>query len=81
MAVQLVGIGVTLPSVSTSLTPTTLQLPWGGESLLGIGVSIVQTSAAGGSTGSTASVVSSAGVLNFTGSSNSMLIPIMGGFA
>lgn len=37
--VQLVGIGVTLPSVGTSLTPTTTQMPWGGESLL-VGVSL-----------------------------------------
>ena len=41
MAVSLTGnIGVTLPSVGTSLTPTTLQMPWKGESLLGIGQSI-----------------------------------------
>ena len=40
MAVQLVGIGVTLPSVGVSLTPTTTQLPWSGESLLGVGQSI-----------------------------------------
>mgnify|MGYP001593251291 FL=1 len=40
MAVSLTGIRVTLPSVGVSLTPTTLQLPWSGESLLGIGQSI-----------------------------------------
>lgn len=74
MAVQLVGIGVTLPSVGTSLTPTTLQLPWSGESLLGIGVSIIQSITAS----STASGLNS---LNFSGSSNSMYIPSMGGFA
>lgn len=38
--VQLVGIGVTIPSVGVSLTPTTPQLPWSGESLLNIGVSL-----------------------------------------
>ena len=43
MAVQLTGIGVTLPSVGVSLTPTTLQMPWSGESLL-TGVSIPGTS-------------------------------------
>ena len=46
MAVSLVGIKVTLPSVGTSLTPTTLQMPWSGESLLGIGQSIPGSSAA-----------------------------------
>ena len=40
MAVSLVGITVTMPSVGVSLTPTTLQMPWTGESLLGIGQSI-----------------------------------------
>jgi hypothetical protein len=43
VAVQLVGIGVTLPSVGVSLTPTTLQMAWSGESLIGTGVSIVQS--------------------------------------
>lgn len=41
MPVQLTqSIGVTLPSVGVSLTPTTLQMPWSGESLLGVGQSI-----------------------------------------
>lgn len=52
MPVQLVGIGLTLPSVGVSLTPTTLQLPWGGESLL-VGVSIP-----GSTTGGSSSVIS-----------------------
>ena len=74
MAVQLVGIGVTLPSVGASLTPTTLQLPWSGESLLGIGVSIIQSVTA-------SSTATGTNTLNFSGSSNSMYIPLMGGFA
>ena len=49
MPVQLVGIGLTLPSVGVSLTPTTLQMAWSGESLLGVGVSI-PGSTTGGST-------------------------------
>jgi hypothetical protein len=40
VAVQLIGIGVTLPSVGQSLTPTTAQLAWLGQSLLDVGVSI-----------------------------------------
>lgn len=52
MAVQLVGINVTLPSVGASLTPTTLQLPWGGESILGVGVSLI-----GSTTGAVAAYV------------------------
>lgn len=40
MAVQLVGIGLGFLSVGVSLTPTTLQMPWRGESLFGIGQSI-----------------------------------------
>ena len=50
MAVSLVGITVTMPSVDVSLKPTTLQLPWTGESLLGVGVSI--SSNTGGSSAS-----------------------------
>ena len=70
MAVQLNGIGITLPSVGVSLTPTTLQLAWGAqsESLLG-GVSIIQTSVAA----STAFRHS----LYFTDYRNSMYLPIV----
>lgn len=48
MAVFLKGIQVTLPSVGVSLTPTTLQLPWSGESLI-LGITIPE-STTGGST-------------------------------
>lgn len=50
MPVQLVGIRLTLSSVGVSLTPTTLQMPWSGESLLGVHQSIP-----GSTTSSTAS--------------------------
>lgn len=76
MAVQLKSITVTLPSVGLSLTLTTLQLPWSGESLL-FGVTIPESTATGGST----VVSSNAGThaLVFSGSSNSMYVPLMAG--
>lgn len=70
MAVQLVGIGITLPSVGVSLTPTTLQLPWSGESLVGVGVSVPV------STTPPSTVVSSAS-LNFSIAANSQYIPLL----
>jgi hypothetical protein len=76
MAVSLTGITVTLPSVGVSLTPTTLQLPWGAvsESLL------LTVSIPGSTTGGSTSSSSPTHTLIFTGSSNSMYIPLMGGF-
>lgn len=50
MPVQLVGVRLTLPSVGVSLTPTTLQMPWSGESLLGIHQSIPGSTTGGSST-------------------------------
>ena len=68
MAVQLKGISVTLPSVGVSLTPTTQQLAWGGESLLQ-GVSIAETSAV--------TPPSTAPALQFNFATNSMYIPML----
>jgi hypothetical protein len=42
MAVQLIGIGVTLTSADVSLKPSTPQMPWSGESLL-TNVSLIGT--------------------------------------
>lgn len=68
MSVQLVGIGVTLPSVDVSLTPTTLQMPWSGESLL-LGISIPDSSGVG--------VIPS---LDFSDPDNSQYLPLLAGF-
>mgnify|MGYP001560327995 CR=1 FL=1 len=70
MAVQLKNLTVQL-SAGVQLTPTTLQMAWGGESLLyGPGIPESSTPA---STASSSSVPS----LNFSINTNSMYIPLM----
>lgn len=66
MAVQLVGVGVTLPGVGVSLTPTTVQLPWNGESLLG-GVSILPTAGTIGNLVAQSAAVAGEGVTPYAG--------------
>lgn len=73
MAVQLVGIGLTMPSVGVSLTPTTLQMAWSGESLIGIGQSIPGSTVS--STGSSTGVVSPS--MDFSVAANSQYVAVI----
>lgn len=67
---SLPGIGVSL-GVGVSLTPNTNILAWSGESLLGVGVSIVPITPSG----------SGATVFDFSKVAQSQYIPIvLGGF-
>lgn len=52
MPVSLTNIGVTLPSVGVSLLSSVGPLPWAGESLLGVGVSLSSASMSPSSGGS-----------------------------
>jgi hypothetical protein len=67
--VSLANVGVSL-GAKVSLVTATIQMPAGGESLLGIKVSLI----AGGHVSSTMG-------LNFTIPSNSMYLTLFGGFA
>jgi hypothetical protein len=71
VGVSLPGTGVSFASVGVALFTTSI-LPVEGVSLLGIGVSLVTTSgtSAPGTTGS----------LDFNVVTNSMYVPILGGF-
>ena len=44
MPLSLTNTGVTLPSVGVSLRSSVGPLPWGGESLYGVGVSLSSAS-------------------------------------
>lgn len=73
VGVSIPSTGLSLATGGVSLYSTTLYFPYGGESLLGVQVSL-------STSGGTSSPGAFAGTLNFTNTTSAVYIALFGGF-